>query len=188
MVLIVLMKGYPGSGKSHLANALAKELRSAVVDKDDARNALQPLSEAVPGSLLNDISYDIMVNCVRRLASLGMDVIVDSPLSKQSLYYRMKTIAEESNGFIILVECKSSNTDLWAERLRLRSRKATKETCHKPASMEDIEKLVYKYQGKEQWHLQEEGLEFLSVDTTTLSPDEQVNVVKKYVLNVSNVA
>jgi predicted kinase len=127
-----------------------------------------------------------MINCVRRVAALGMSVIVDSPLSKQSLYYRMKTVAEESKGFVVIVECKSSNTELWAKRLRSRGQNSTRETCHKPASMADIEELVQKYQGAEKWHLHEEGLKIFSVDTTTLSTKEQVNMARNYILNVMN--
>ncbi|GBF91825.1 hypothetical protein Rsub_04930 [Raphidocelis subcapitata] len=44
--VLLLVKGLPGSGKTSLARALARRLRWPLIDKDDARDCLQPIAAA----------------------------------------------------------------------------------------------------------------------------------------------
>ena len=65
-VTVILMRGYPGCGKSSLANALSNKYQVPVVDKDDGKDALQKLANVVDDAMINQISYDIMLNVTRK--------------------------------------------------------------------------------------------------------------------------
>ena len=61
-LLLILMRGHPGCGKSSLASALSTKYKIPLVDKDDAKDGLQKLSNIVDNAVINEISYDIMIN------------------------------------------------------------------------------------------------------------------------------
>lgn len=102
-MLLILMKGHPGTGKSTLAGMLAQHLKCPLVDKDDARGALQALRGTVEAPLLNQISYDIMKDVVSRQLRCGMDVIVDCPLSRRAVLRHMVKLAEQVR---LIVACR----------------------------------------------------------------------------------
>lgn len=87
------MQGHPGSGKSTLAHSLARALRWPLVDKDDIRDALEPLTPQVPAAQLNVISYEAMWAVTERQLALGSSVVVDSPLARPELYDRACALA-----------------------------------------------------------------------------------------------
>lgn len=93
--MLLLMKGHPGSGKSTLARLLAKRLRWALVDKDDARDCLGALKAAVGREELNTLSYTIMWRVADTQLACGNSVIVDCPLARRQLYEAGLRIAQQ---------------------------------------------------------------------------------------------
>ena len=91
--MLLLLKGQPGSGKSTLGRALAGRLGWALIDKDDARDAFQPLVGAYPAIDWNSLSYSVMFNYAATQLGAGVSVILDCPLARRELYERATKVA-----------------------------------------------------------------------------------------------
>lgn len=176
----ILMRGHPGCGKSTLARALGTLYRVPVVDKDDAKDALQELSNIVEDSIINRLSYDIMINITKRQLFNRMSVIVDSPLSKKSMYECLKHVAKDLGATIVVVKCTSSDRRVWNDRLIHR-----KSTCngvyHKPSDLDQVLDLIQSYNGGDGWRDDDDAVHNISLDTTTTqSLDDQVRFIDDY--------
>lgn len=95
MPFLLLLKGQPGCGKSTLGRALAETLKWPIIDKDDARNAFQPLFSANHHIDWNSLSYDVMFRYAASQLACGLSVVIDCPLARVELYERATRIAEE---------------------------------------------------------------------------------------------
>lgn len=94
--ILVCLKGSPGSGKSTLARELARRLGWALIDKDDARDAFQSLTQQHPGVDWNSLSYDVMFRYAATQLACGNSVIFDSPLARRALFDRAREMAEQA--------------------------------------------------------------------------------------------
>ena len=96
MGVLLLLKGFPGCGKSTLGRALAATLGWPLIDKDDARDCLQTLVADCPSVDWNNLSYEIMFSYLETQLSLDLDgVIVDSPLARRVLFDRAEALARK---------------------------------------------------------------------------------------------
>ena len=95
MGVILLLKGQPGSGKSTLARFLAALLGWPLIDKDDARDGCQDLAIQHPSIDWNTLSYDVMFRYVESQLRVGLNVIVDCPLARKSLFNRAAELAQQ---------------------------------------------------------------------------------------------
>jgi predicted kinase len=59
--MLVMMAGLPGTGKTHVANALAKELDALVLSKDVARHALFAPDEVEYSTEQDDFVIDLLL-------------------------------------------------------------------------------------------------------------------------------
>jgi adenylylsulfate kinase len=66
---IVIMAGLPGTGKTALANALAKRLGGVVLSKDDVRAALFPPGAITYSSGQNDFCMSVVLMAAQRIAA-----------------------------------------------------------------------------------------------------------------------
>uniref|UniRef100_A0A7C8YL34 P-loop containing nucleoside triphosphate hydrolase protein n=1 Tax=Opuntia streptacantha TaxID=393608 RepID=A0A7C8YL34_OPUST len=160
IAVIVAMKGHPGTGKSTIAEAIATSLRCPLLDKDDIRDATLSLSSATSTSALNDLSYDALWRIAATQIRLGLSVVLDSPLSRRHHLDRILTIA--GNHSVFIVECRPSDLDEW--RRRLERRGAEEGGGHKPATWQDLERLLEVYGGCSEYDVGE--VPRLVVDTT----------------------
>ncbi|CAJ1971306.1 unnamed protein product [Sphenostylis stenocarpa] len=167
--VIIAMKGHPGSGKSTLAKSIASSLRIPLLDKDDVKDCTQRLTLTSPPSLLNDLSYDVICQIASTQLRLGLSVLLDSPLSRSAHLHRLRSLAASLSAHLLLIECRPSDRLEWRRRLEARGRDAG---GHKPATWEELEKLLEAYGGCTEYDVGD--VPRLVVDTTANLPLEEI--------------
>lgn len=184
--IIIAMKGHPGSGKTTLAHSIAKALKCPLVDKDHFRDCTKSLQEALmlaspatASKLLNDLSYEVIWRVASTQLSLGLSVVIDSPLSRRAHLDRLIELAAETNARLVVVECKPQDEAEWCRRLELRGG-ADESSWHKPNTWQEMEKLLDGYAGC--WDYDVGEVPKLVLDTTgDLGVEELVSSVLEFV-------
>eukprot|EP00177_Eucheuma_denticulatum_P002507 GFKZ01004503.1.p3 GENE.GFKZ01004503.1~~GFKZ01004503.1.p3 ORF type:complete len:204 (+),score=29.97 GFKZ01004503.1:264-875(+) len=137
--VVVLIRGYPGVGKTTFAFALAKAFRYCLVCKDDVREAairhdaqvisdLRAVSPDVADAVRvdsNDMTYEAMFAVgLTQLRVGAAGVVLESPLGRVALGERAVEITKEAQALCVLVDCYAERS-VWEERLARRGREST---------------------------------------------------------------
>lgn len=132
---LLLMKGHPATGKSRLAQALARRLRWPLVDKDDAKDHLYHLPEG------NQLAYQIAWQVTETQLRLGLSAIVDTPLSYPQSYATGQELAQRYRARLLVVETVLGEEE-WRRRLERRTG-----SPHRISSWEEMQALLARYDG-----------------------------------------
>jgi predicted kinase len=132
---LLLFKGHPATGKSTLANALARAMAWPLIDKDDIKDHIYQQENS------GYLSGEIMWHIVRHQLVLGLSVIVDSTLAYPSLYETGCNLARRFNTDLLVIETQLPQT-LWQERLD--SRKDQPPT-HRTTGWDAMQRLLTHY-------------------------------------------
>lgn len=190
--MIIAMKGHPGTGKSTVAESIAKALKFPLLDKDDVRDSTLSLQRSLhlatsPGtasSLLNDLSYHAIWQIASTQLRLGHSVIIDSPLSRRAHLDRLIQLASPCGARVLIVECKPNDEAEWRRRLEARGRAAESNNTgwHKPSTWRDMERLLEGYDGCTEYDVG--GVPRMVVDTTaSVGVEELVSGVLDFILS-----
>ncbi len=114
-MLLVALRGMPGSGKSTLGRAVSERLGWPIIDKDDVKDLIDGHCDD-SGTL----AYTVMFNIARRQLQQGLNVICDSPLTYESLYEQARRIADDTGARLVVVECVCSDEEEWQRRVDAR--------------------------------------------------------------------
>lgn len=116
-----MMSGLPGSGKSHLAQALAIELRAVIVSVDPIEDAM--IQSGLPMSFETGVAA-YQVGAVVAAAQLhnGLTVIADAANYLEVGRDIWRTVASESGIALKAIEVICSDTELHKTRLERRRR------------------------------------------------------------------
>ena len=98
------MRGYPGTGKSTIARAIATALHAPLIDRDVIRRIAVDTFGNHPD--IGRFSYELMFALTREQLSLGLNVVVDTPLTYRTTFEQAKSIAAEFHVPMLVVHCK----------------------------------------------------------------------------------
>jgi predicted kinase len=98
------MRGYPGTGKSTIARAIATALHAPLIDRDIIRQVGVDILGNLPA--IGRFSYELMFALAREQLELGLNVVIDTPLTYHTTYEQAKRMARTFSIPMLVVHCK----------------------------------------------------------------------------------
>jgi len=100
----VVMRGYPGTGKSTIARAIAAALHAPLIDRDIIRQKAVDIFGDLPE--VGRFSYELMFALAGEQLELGLSVVVDMPLTYRTTYEQCKKLARTFSTPMLVVHCQ----------------------------------------------------------------------------------
>jgi predicted kinase len=150
---LVAFKGHPATGKSVLAEALARRLRWPLIDKDDVKDHLLHLPDA------NELAYAIMWQIAGTQLALGLSALAVSPLSYPQEYEQAAALAVRHNARLLVVETVVEEAE-WRRRLAAGDAAGS---AHKIRSWETMQEQLRRY--GDSWRYPIDPAQHLRLDT-----------------------
>jgi predicted kinase len=122
---LIVFAGLPGTGKSSLARAVARQRRAVYLDKDTVKDGVMALAEELRLSqgrdLSGPLSYALLVDLARDNLSLGLSVVLDSPADYREYRDKIKQLARSLKADLRWIECICSDEELLRQRVESRA-------------------------------------------------------------------
>jgi predicted kinase len=151
--VLIAMKGHPATGKSLVAEALARKLRWPLIDKDDVKDHILDVAGA------NERAYAVMWQIVATQLALGISAIAVSPLAYPEGYATAQQLVEQAHARLLVVETVLDEAE-WQRRLNNRQ---PGYSTHKISGWEAMQAMLRQYDGCWQYPIAPEHL--LRLDT-----------------------
>src|SRR5512139_2580399 len=121
---LIVFAGLPGTGKSSIAEAVARELSIPVFAKDwlEATLIRCELKPAENGPPLGWAGYQLLTTLAERQLQLGQSVILDSVASTVSIRAEWRALAQAYQAEWHVIECTCSDIATHRDRLGGRQR------------------------------------------------------------------
>ena len=121
---MILFSGFPGTGKSTLAERIGRQLRIPVFAKDwlEASLIQSGLRLMMDDKLLGFAGYELLTVLAERQLMLQQSVILDSVASMQTIRTKWHQLAKQYRADWRVIECVCSDENLHRSRLSNRQR------------------------------------------------------------------
>lgn len=121
---LIVFSGFPGTGKSTLAEAVGRELGVSVFAKDwlEATLLRCELIQGNPDKPLGFTAYELLTVLANRQLSLKQSVILDSVTATESIRILWRDLVNQCGGEWRVIECICSDAGLHRKRLEERQR------------------------------------------------------------------
>lgn len=117
---LIITIGASGSGKSHLANALAAHLGAAVYSSDVVRKQLlgidpserriEPIDSGIYSPEVTERTYQALIDSAQPWLERGVSVVLDASYLQQTPRLAAVQLARQSNVRFLALECEASET------------------------------------------------------------------------------
>jgi predicted kinase len=114
----IVMRGYPGTGKSTIARAIAAALHAPLIDRDIIRQMAVDIFGKLP--TVGQFSYELMFALARAQLELGLSVVLDTPLTYRRTYEQAMELASTFHTPMLVVHCQCPSE---VQKRRLEGRK-----------------------------------------------------------------
>ncbi len=121
---LIVFSGLPGTGKSALAEEIARRFGIPVFAKDwlEATLLRSELTPTDPAKPLGSAGYQLLTVLAERQLMLGQSVILDSVAGTKTIRSAWRELAEKYNAEWMVIECICSDESLQRARLNQRQR------------------------------------------------------------------
>ena len=149
---LIVFSGLPGTGKSTLAESVAKQQSVPVFAKDwlEASLLSNGLVPTITEKPLGFASYDLLTTLAERQLMLGQSVILDSVASTETIRDAWRKISKQYGADWRVIECVCSDQAMHRSRLGIRKRNIP--GWHE-LTWSDVEKVKQYYAVWEEEHL-----------------------------------
>ena len=100
----IVMRGYPGTGKSTIARAIAAALHAPLIDRDIIRQKAVDIFGDLPQ--IGHFSYELMFALAGEQLRLGLSVVLDTPLTYRRTYEQSLELANMFQTAMLVVHCQ----------------------------------------------------------------------------------
>lgn len=121
---LIVFAGLPGTGKSTLARAIARELRAVYLDKDTIKDAAIAVARARKleggAEFAGALSYELLIPLAKDNLTLGLSAVVDSPAGYRVFQEQIEDLARQVKVELRLVECITTDEAQLQQRIERR--------------------------------------------------------------------
>jgi len=142
---LILFSGLAGTGKTTLANAIARELVIPVISFDYFINYALPRHVMTdPGNWTNQDVFEMMNKLAEQQLALGVSVILDAVYFSQEARDSVRAIAEKHSARFRVIHTVCSDEHVWRERVLKRAEDSVPDET--PAQWDSIMAELDKFQ------------------------------------------
>lgn len=170
--MLIIFKGYPGTGKTYLAERLSIELNMPLIVRDKIKTKFL---KKVPKNSLGRKSYEIMWQMARKYISTYGNCICDTSLIQPDGINEINQISRDFQTKILIIECFCSDKEIQYTRIDKRVNYPKYYSINNRTDLEDFIKKNKKYQNINF------PFETIKVDTSkNYSMDELLKSINSY--------